>query len=444
MNKYFTTKKDGEDTVYAEDFNHAFDEIEADMNARQKFSEKNAANGYAGLDSGGKIPVPLLGNITALTVPYDTASSKLTATTVQTALDELSQKLYAVAGMSELTWSNVQKLVRSGLAPQVFSVGDQLICNHTKYGELVWDIIDFDHDAPTNTTQTHSMSLQLHHIDELLQFDASEALYHAENGLAAGTYHFAVPAGYDESYGGGKTYQFTLTKAVPAGGHLKFLWAYHKNASDCKLESTPSPSVTVPIESVSVTEGDGGTALTALNSFDHARFGNEKWRDSCARQWLNSAAAAGSWWTPQHAYDRPYSADLTGKAGFLNGMDADFLAVVGTVTKRTAFLDSTYEDSTEKFFLPSPSEIYGNNDSSVNEGAPYAYYADNSTLSAPGSGADSNRIKCAASGEAGYWWLRSTRKNLESFPYAVLSKGQITNGSFAYNTMRMAPVCNII
>ena len=346
--------------------------------------------------------------------------------------------------MSELTWSNVQKLVRSGLAPQVFSVGDQLICNHTKFGELVWDIIGFDHDAPTDTTKTHSMSLQLHHIDELLQFDASEALYHAENGLAAGTYHFAVPAGHDASYGGGKTYQFTLTKAVPAGGHLKFLWAYRKNASDCKLESTPSPSVTVPIESVSVTEGDGGTALTALNSFDHARFGSEKWKDSCARQWLNSAAAAGAWWTPQHAYDRPYSADLTGKAGFLNGLDADFLAVIGTVTKRTAFLDRTYEDSTEKFFLPSPSEIYGNNDSSVNEGAPYAYYADNSTLSAPGSGADSNRIKCAASGAAGYWWLRSTRKNVESYPYAVLSKGQITNGSFAYNTMRMAPVCNII
>ena len=222
MNKYFTTKTDGEDIVHAEDFNNAFDEIDADMNARQKFSEKNAANGYAGLDSDGKIPLSLLDNMTASTVPYDAASSKLAATNVQGALDELAQKLYAVAGMTELTWANVQKLVRSGLAQNVFSVGDQLICNHTKFGELVWDIIDFDHDVPTDTSQTHSMSLQLHNPVESIMFDAAEAFYYAENGLAAGTYYTTLPAGYEEANGGGKSYYFTLPSTIPAGGQLRF------------------------------------------------------------------------------------------------------------------------------------------------------------------------------------------------------------------------------
>ena len=56
-----------------------------------------------------------------------------------------------------------------------------------------------------------------------IQFSAPQALYFAETGLAAGTYNFKLlGTGYDEAYGGGKTYQFTLTQAVPVGGQLTF------------------------------------------------------------------------------------------------------------------------------------------------------------------------------------------------------------------------------
>ena len=74
-------------------------------------------------------------------------------------------------------------------------------------------------------------------------------------------------------------------------------------------------------------------------------------------------AASGGWWAAQNAYDRPYS-DHTARDGFLYGMDADFLAVIGTVMKRTVKnneIGGGYEDLTEKIFLPSRSEVFGGN-----------------------------------------------------------------------------------
>lgn len=449
MNKYFTTKTDGEDIVHAEDFNNAFDEIDADMNARQKFSEKNAANGYAGLDSDGKIPLTLLDNMTAETVPYDAASSKLTATNVQGALDELSQKLYAVAGMTELTWANVQKLVRSGMAPNVFSVGDQLICNHTKFGELVWDIIDFDHDVPTDTSQTHSMSLQLHNPVESIMFDAAEAFYYAENGLAAGTYYTTLPAGYEEANGGGKSYYFTLPSSIPAGGQLRFGWAFNKNAADAKIVPY-ADQYTRQETYISVTEGTEGTELAFSNFIRPARFGSNHWRTSSVRQWLNSDAAANSWWEPQSNFDRP-TPDVS-KPGFLNGMDADFLEVIGTVTKRTVKnneIGGGYEDLTEKIFLPSRSEVFGGNTldgiTYTEEGAPYAYYdVGRSSLTKPGIGADTNRIHYKASGTATSFWLRSGTPHSSMSVSSVQPNGGIIYGTYAFSSSALAPVCNVI
>ena len=388
-------------------------------------------------------------SVTAETVPYDAASSKLTATNVQGALDELSQKLYAVAGMSELTWANVQKLVRSGLAPRVFSVGDQLICNHTKFGELVWDIIDFDHDVPTDESQTHSMSLQLHNPVESIMFDAAEAFYYAENGLAAGTYYTTLPAGYEEANGGGKSYYFTLPSAVPAGGQLRFGWGANKNAAEAKIVPY-ADQYTRQETYISVTEGTEGTELVFSNYIRPARFGSNRWRTSPIRQWLNSDAAANSWWEPQSNFDRP-TPDVV-KPGFLNGLDADFLAVIGTVTKRTVKnndIGGGYEDLTEKIFLPSRSEVFGGNTldsiTYTEEGAPYAYYdTGRSALTKPGIGADTNRIHYKASGTATSFWLRSGTPHSSTAVNFVQSNGGIGYGTYAYNSFPLAPVCNVI
>lgn len=163
-------------------------------------------------------------------------------------------------GLKVTSWSDVQQIVRLGLASKVFAIGDQFISTKGD-AQLVWDIIGFDHDTPTDSQFQHSMTIQLHDCYTSAQFDAPEALYYAVEELPAGTYNFTLLSGYDTAYGGGKTYQFTLTKSVPAGGQIMFPWAYNKQASTVSISTYESATSSTVIESVSVTEGNGGTIL---------------------------------------------------------------------------------------------------------------------------------------------------------------------------------------
>jgi hypothetical protein len=90
------------------------------------------------------------------------------------------------------SWGAVQYYVRNGQAPYIFNIGDQLVCNSEQFGELVWDIIGFDQDIPSDSQYTHSMTLQLHNIlnTDLKEFDAPEAFFVTETELNPGTYCF--------------------------------------------------------------------------------------------------------------------------------------------------------------------------------------------------------------------------------------------------------------
>lgn len=70
-------------------------------------------------------------------------------------------------------WAKVQEIVRAGRADEVFNIGDQFtVMKGTT--PLVFDVIGIDHDIPTDSTKTHSMTLQLHDCLMNLQFDAPE------------------------------------------------------------------------------------------------------------------------------------------------------------------------------------------------------------------------------------------------------------------------------
>lgn len=350
------------------------------------------------------------------------------------------------------SWAEIQALVRAGLHKNVFSIGDQLVCQ--KGGsDLTWDIIGFDHDTPTDSQFTHSMTLQLHDcLSSTMMVDSQEALYYAENGLTAGTYNFTIQDSYDTSYGGGKTYQFTLANDVPARGQLVFGWAYNTQASAAKITSYASSTSTTAIEQVGVTEGSGGTSLgttdgnsTNVNHIHRARFGSNNYKESAIRQFLNSAVA-GSVWTPQTKYDRPPAWNAN-TAGFMNGLDSDFLAVIGSVQKVTALNTVTDGGGSvtldDKFFLLSRSEVYGGLENNINEGNPYSYYSDYSDLSSEGTGDDSNRIKYR-SGTAQIWWLRSPRSNNGSYVRSINPTGSVSGNSNANIAIGVAPACNII
>lgn len=349
------------------------------------------------------------------------------------------------------SWANVQALVRAGLHKKVFAIGDQLVCQ--KGGsDLTWDIIGFDCDTPTDSQFTHSLTLQLHDcLANTMQFDAPEALYYAENGLAAGTYNFTLPDGYDTGAGGGKTYQFTLESDVPEGGQLTFGWGYGVQAANAKITSYSGASSTTQIEQVSVTEGSGGTSLgiadgtsTNLNEIKKTRFGSNNYSQSAIRQFLNSSAAAGSVWTSKNNFDRPPSWNSS-TAGFMNGIDSDFLAVVGIANKVTAISTPNGGGSVtlnDKFFLLSRSEVFGGLENDINEGSPYPYYKDYSDLSAAGTSADTNRKKYKG-GSVQKWWLRSPNSNVTATNRDVPDTGEI-NYSFVYLNGGICPACVII
>lgn len=78
-------------------------------------------------------------------------------------MDTMNQFLAAIAtgqggSLKPTSWSDVQALVRKGLASKVFAVGDQLTCQRGST-TLVWDIIGFDIDTPADKQFTHSMTL---------------------------------------------------------------------------------------------------------------------------------------------------------------------------------------------------------------------------------------------------------------------------------------------
>lgn len=350
------------------------------------------------------------------------------------------------------SFKDVQTLVRSGLASKVFHIGDQLVCNKGDV-KLVWDIIGIDHDVPADKQFTHSMTLQLHDCLAGMQYDGTEALFYCETELAAGTYHFTLLSGYDTTYGGGKTYQFTLTQPVPAGGQIMFPWDYNTQAASTKVSTYASRTATAAIESVSVVEGTEGTSLgtadgnTAnMNHTHRIRYGSNNWVESAMRQWINSDKAAGSVWTPQTKFDRPPSWAAS-TAGFLNGIDADFLEVIGEtekVTCRNTVTDGGGSDiTTDKFFLLSRREVYaGNEVSGVIEGEPYPYYSDYSDLSVAGIGNDTNRIKYR-NGSPQWWWLRTPHSGDGYYVRSIGTTGYLDSND-AGDGSGVAPACNII
>lgn len=336
------------------------------------------------------------------------------------------------------SWHAIQQAVRVGGGPSLFPIGTQLKCKKEGVGEIVWDVVAHDYNVDHIGRYKHSMTLLTHDcVVNSLQYDNTEALYYCETPLVAGTYHFTLLDGYDTATGGGKTYQFTLTKPVPANGVLTFPWAKDKQASETKVSTYNSVTEATAIETVSVTEGSGGTDLgtadgkTAnMNHTHRIRYGSNNWKESAMRQFLNSAAPAGQVWKPQTKFDRPPSWEKT-QAGWMNGLDPEFLEVVGTakITNRT---NGLYEEdgnikqnyyTEDKFWIASRSEVYGGSESGLSDGTQFPYYAEPM---------NAGKIKYNTSGAVRDWWLRSPLPSGTSIVRRVVIDGSLSSHDATY------------
>ena len=381
---------------------------------------------------------------TAENVSYDPAESGLEATNVKTALDELATKIITVANPE--SWSGVQSLIRAGWAQKVFAVGDQLECNHKAYGKLVWDVIGFDMDAMS--IKSHSMTLQLHSlINETIVYDTAEALYCTETGLAAGTYCITITGQDWYPADNGVSYQFTLNKPLPAGGQLMLSATFNTPLEGKSVVSYADNTTNTTIETAILTQGTGGINLGMadgagdVNHIQCALFGSNDYTQSDMRLFLNGTAST-EWTAPNKFSRRPAWVTVSSRR-FAEGLDEDFLSVVGETPKlfarNTVTGGGDIVTFSDRFFLPSCSEVYGVGE---NEGDPYPYYADYSSLSAPGNGLDANRAKYNASAKADYWVLRSAQRDKACSCNRVYPAGNITSG-VAGTTSGIVPACCI-
>lgn len=360
------------------------------------------------------------------------------------------------------TWEDVKNAVRLGLGATLFPVGYEFTTEDSVTGAVItWVVRGHDNHIAANNKLTHTMTLETKYVYGTANgtyrsfvFDATEALYYAAEELPAGTYNFTLLAGYDTTYGGGKTLSFTLTKPVPAGGVIMFPWAYNTQSTVTKISTYASNAATAAIESVAVTEAADGTSLGVadgtvenLNHTHRIRYGSNNYAQSAARQWLNSDAAAGSVWAPTNVFDRPPSWN-TSYNGFVRGLPADFLAVVqpAAIPCRTnSIFEVNSLDGTEfatnqvytlkdRFFLLSRPEIYGTWDSTT--------YKDGTLLEFYEGLTDTERIKYDAAGSARHCWLRSPYPGNASYERPVNSSGALASTS-ATNALGVAPACII-
>lgn len=364
-------------------------------------------------------------------------------------MDKANQYLKYIAagvgvGYTPKSFAEIQQQVRAGRHKELISVDDQIICTRNNV-QIVWDIIGMDIDTPSDPQYTHSLTLLMHESYDFIQFGAPQAMYYAETELAAGTYNVTPKNGWSGGMGNGKTYQFTLTKPVPAGGQIVWNGVWDKDPINYKIKTYESQTSTTEIETVTPVEGSGGTELTPLNHPHRMCYGSNNYKESAIRQLINSAQPAGSVWTPQTKYDRPPNW-VTSKAGFINGLDTDFLSVIGKTKKKTTrcrLIDTGIDETDDKFFLLSRSEIYaGNEYSDCDEGSPYPYFANYSDYTSPNTGVDKNRIKYK-NGAPQWWWGRTPYSGNAGIVRIVDAAGQLSDRG-AYNAGGAVVACNII
>ncbi len=382
-------------------------------------------------------------------------ASNENAERIAAALETIAQKQVEPAS-GDFDPAAAQRLVRHGLGAASYPVGSGIQLTHSVYGSHKHNVIGQDHDQDARGLLDHSMTIQMDdQIADGTPFDMAEALVYAVQAISAGTsFHFTAPELNSVPAG---NYQFTLGTAVPAGGQIMLV----KSGTAWKVTTYESATSTTALETVNCVSGSTGTDLGNItdtaNTLMHAgikaseiaegtalvvnhgsctQYGYNRWSQSAIRQWLNSAAAAGEWWTPQNVFDRPPS--YLNRPGYLAGFETAFTGVLGEITHSTALNavtdGGTCETVTDKVFLLSRAEMgMGVERAGQDDGSVYEFW-DGATAK--------DRIKLRGA-SAATWWLRTPYSGNAHFVRVVYTDGSL-HGNYAIYAYGVAPACVIM
>lgn len=188
---------------------------------------------------------------------------------------------------------------------------------------------------------------------------------------------------------------------------------------------------------------------------DRRSYGNNRWTLSNVRQWLNSQAAAGKWYSAQHGADAPptnanvwsnYN-EYDAEAGFLAGFSANFIAALLTTThtvgKATVDGGGT-ESCADKIFLATCTEVGLSGD--VTAGSKLALFSnDSSRLAYPTAEAVSKSEYTNSSlnvNSPWWWWLADAYASYSYGVRGVNSSGAMS-WDYACSGGGVRPLCNL-
>lgn len=288
-------------------------------------------------------------------------------------------------------------------------------------------------------------------------FDAPEAIYAFDGTEGAGDAYILIGANYGTGWVSGKGIQIALTEAPAAGDQLVLSTA---NSPD----TNPTSGITWAIyaegdttakQTGTTSEGTNGTLLGSTYASDvyhingkvnapaRAVYGYNRWSQSALRQWLNSTAPSGEWWSPQNAWDRPV-AEADTLAGFLSGYEEAvrrYFKPIKVVTIASD-ADGGVEDVTYDRVVPASLEqTYIEPNVAGKEGEYWEYYKRllGRTTPARRSETYARLIKYQLGANSAVTCVRRSafRANVTN-AWCVTSVGRINNVS-AYNANRCAP-----
>ena len=391
--------------------------------------------------------------MSAITKPILTDETGLR---IATAVERIA---VAQAPIDITDFEQIRQIVQLGLAQQYFKIGDQIIVpwsdgSHTY--DMPFDVVDFgpcvDEDG---VTHNNAMWLQSHYALPGVQFSGNNAFYVPTAEMAIGTYGFTIGNNWGSNCVAGKKYEFTTTKKIPANGQLVLGTATSNtsglpdtNPANWRVRTFANGAQATPDEILELTEvesfsgTDLGTlssstkfATSGINNMQRAAYGYNRWSVSAMRQWLNSSAGAGEWWTQKYAHDhRPDQ--LASMQGFEAGLPAGFLSIVQPVKMTTALNTvsdpdiGASEDTVDRFFLASLQQESCAPQVADIEGTAWQYWIDRlgktqaqyETLPAHirymisnHAAAQSGRLRSASRGFATYTWIVTSSGNVYTY-----------------------------
>lgn len=360
------------------------------------------------------------------------------------------------------SWTKIRNLRKSGLAEKVLAVGDIIDDTWTdvaapKEYPYQWHVADFQPIELQNGDTEASMLVQAHWAHPFgVQFSHQRAFLACPDGLPVGSYYFTIESAWGNNVKAGDIVCFKTTKIVPAGGRVSGCYGAPDQAKANWRIYTHSADGKTQIETITPTfaKTDSATNLGTqhlnkregnLNSTQEMAYGWNRWKTSALRQYLNSEAAKGAWWTAQDEWDVAPD-ELKNKAGFLSGCSADFLSAL-QVVKVTTFAntvnDGGGEDTTyDRVFIPSMEQMYCA-PQIKGEGTYLEYWKQRSGATAPLAqwGTYPNIITYAVENHTSpqYMRLRSANRGYASNTWCVGSSGSVY-ASYASNAHRFAPL----